>query len=308
SKRQKNQSDETQGSDERFHQNLQLLVRKFTSTEMMWLRELNRTLEMALDEEYEDHDRFDSLETRLQGQIHTLHEFLPEKYLEILNTQVMKDTFRMHMQMQRSNTVTRIRNQCGPAIFDCSIEDLADPAERKLKFRKAIGWNESEKTYKRWNCSILHGNGSSQLNDTVFCSQPMLRCFAAIFFGTSAVAAIRADKLVGRGKETVAGIWSMTHTTPGAIAMCAVMIRWSLSEDVLLQELGKHTKIDWQNDFESYLKFLLNGIKGRKQAVVMLFRKYDKIFFPGTETGYCVRKNEDDQDEEAMDMLNKDQE
>ncbi|THU83646.1 hypothetical protein K435DRAFT_871077 [Dendrothele bispora CBS 962.96] len=310
SKRQKIQS---QKPDEDPHRELGLLARKFASTEMLWLRDLNKTFDTVLDEKYQEHKRFTSNKRRLQGQLRALLSFLPDKYHGILNTQTVKDTFRTHMQVQRSNTVTRVRSQCGQAIFDCSIEDLADANRRKIKFRDAIGWNESEKMYERWNCSILHENGCKEGNsDLVFRSQTMLRCYAAIFFGTNAVAAFRANQFVGRGKETVIGVWGLTHTTPGSIAMCAVITRWAVSEDYYLQEYGKRTMIDWQQDFESYLMYLLNGIRQKKVCVVELFQLYDEIFFPGTSSegghGAVVRKNLDDQDAEMMDMLNQGEE
>ncbi|THU83781.1 hypothetical protein K435DRAFT_688882 [Dendrothele bispora CBS 962.96] len=310
-KRQKTQSESDDETDS-FQHELELLVRKFTSTEMLWLRELNKTFETVLDEKYQEHKRFDSLKWHLQGQIQTLLTFLPEKYHGVIDTQNMRDTFRIQMQMQRRNTVTRIRNQCGPAIFDCSVEDLADSHQRRKKFRKAIGWNEGGKTYERWNCSILHKDESTELNpSTVFLSKPMFRCFAAIFFGANAVTAFRANMHVGRGKDTVAGIWNMTHTTPGAIAMCAVFTRWAVSEDSLLQEYSKHSMIDWQHDFESYLMYLLNGIRSRRETVIKLFQRYDQVFFIGlSEEGHgaVIRKNLDDQDEQAMDILNQDEE
>ncbi|THU75756.1 hypothetical protein K435DRAFT_590977, partial [Dendrothele bispora CBS 962.96] len=262
SKRQKIQG---QKPDEDPHRELELLARKFASTEMLWLRDLNKTFDTVLDERYQEQKRFTSNKRRLQGQLRALLSFLPEKYHGILNTQTVKDTFRTQMQVQRSNTVTRVCTQCGQAIFDCSIEDLADANRRKVKFRDAIGWNESEKTYERWNCSILHENRCKEGNsELVFRSQTMLRT-------------------------------------------C-----WAVSEDNYLQEYGKHTMIDWQQDFESYLMYLLNGIRQKKVCVVELFRLYDEIFFPGTSSegghGAVVRKNMDDQDAEMMDMLNRGEE
>ncbi|THU75713.1 hypothetical protein K435DRAFT_607012, partial [Dendrothele bispora CBS 962.96] len=181
------------------------------------------------------------------------------------------------MQVQRSNTVTRVRSQCGQAIFDCSLEDLADADSCKKKFRNAIGWNESEKVYERWNCSILNENGSEKADKfIVFRSQAMSRCYAAIFFGTNTVKSIRAGQFVGKGKETVAGVWGLTHATPGSIAMCATIICWALSEDLYLQEYGKHSRINWQQHFKSYLMYLLDGIRQKKVWVIKLFQKYDE--------------------------------
>ncbi|KAK7456409.1 hypothetical protein VKT23_010657 [Stygiomarasmius scandens] len=317
-KRQRISTDASESDeDDNISREVQLLARKFTSTAMVWLREHDRTFRTSIEPNYDAVKRFKGKDTasKIQGQIHDILDLLPGEYHDMRKNAFMRKTFSVHMQTQRSNMATRVRHACGTSIFSCSDSVMVDPAQRKVKFQELIGWDNEKSVYHHWNCPVLHKNGQGWFDmSNVFLSEMLFRCFAAIFFGPSAVSALLANKNVGRGKESVAGKWGMTHATPGSIACAAIMTRWAVSADVEFRELGKQTGIDWQADFESYLAFLINGARNNKKSVLNIFQQFNDVFFPGLEDETVgprsrrQRNSREDQDTAVMDALNNDEE
>jgi hypothetical protein len=84
------------------------------------------------------------------------------------------------MSTQRSNTVTRLRKQAGPAIFSCDVLDLHSATSR-AQFREHIGWiNDSQHSqkgyYDTWNVKVLHANYNGRFDiDNIFRSPVLLR-------------------------------------------------------------------------------------------------------------------------------------
>ena len=100
--------------------------------------------------------------------------------------------------------------------------------------------------------------------------------------------------------ETMARIHSICNITPGAIAACSVLVRhhslhnlqaaqqlftkvrWALSSDDTLQELGSSTGIHYFNDFEEYLTILETGLRQKKKSVLNIIKQWDEKIFPDT--------------------------
>jgi len=61
-----------------------------------------------------------------------------------------------------------------------------------------------------------------------------------------------------------------------------VQARFSLSSDVALQRQGKSTKIDYEGDFNIYLKYLITGQSENKPSVQKIFNIWNDHFFPLT--------------------------
>jgi hypothetical protein len=79
-----------------------------------------------------------------------------------------------------------------------------------------------------------------------------------------------------------------------------------------LQERGLNTGIWWQNEFESYLKYLLQGLQKHKASVLNIFRIWDETFFAGTNASLGGRhdqiSNNEQATQDAFDALNADEE
>jgi hypothetical protein len=124
-------------------------------------------------------------------------------------------------------------------------------------------------------------------------------------------------------------LWGLTHITPGAIAASAMLVRrhhrlrydglltnrqsrWAPSQDDFLQDRGLNTGIKWHSEFESYLKYLLQGLQQHKASVLNIFRVWDDMFFPNTDTSlagnHAPGSNNEQSTRDALDALNADKE
>jgi len=103
-----------------------------------------------------------------------------------------------------------------------------------------------------------------------------------------------------KGPLTIGQIWDLMEVTPGAIAasaiyvslflmifgllldLTAVQVCFSLSSDVALQRQGKSTKIDYEGDFNIYLRYLITGQSENKPSIHKIFDIWNDYFFPST--------------------------
>jgi len=61
-----------------------------------------------------------------------------------------------------------------------------------------------------------------------------------------------------------------------------VQAHFALSSDVALQRQGKSTKIDYEGDFNIYLKYLITGQSENKPSIWKIFNIWNDHFFPST--------------------------
>jgi len=61
-----------------------------------------------------------------------------------------------------------------------------------------------------------------------------------------------------------------------------VQVCFALSSNVALQQQGKSTKIDYEGDFNIYLKYLITGQSENKPSVQKIFNIWNDHFFPST--------------------------
>jgi hypothetical protein len=75
---------------------------------------------------------------------------------------------------------------------------------------------------------------------------------------------------------------------------------------------GTETGINWQADLEKSIKYLQNGLDKRKASVLRIFREWDDIFFPDTDSSLAANGNGGDEAEkqlqDALDLLDADEE
>ncbi len=48
--------------------------------------------------------------------------------------------------------------------------------------------------------------------------------------------------------------------------------------------MGTNTGINYRNDFEEYLELLLKGIQRRKRSVLNVFKEWDRVLFPNSDS------------------------
>lgn len=63
-------------------------------------------------------------------------------------------------------------------------------------------------------------------------------------------------------------------------------LRFVLSEDVELKQIGPQTTHNWQDDFNDYLRILQTGLRDRLPATRQLFRDWDRLVFGQTQSQY----------------------
>jgi len=52
----------------------------------------------------------------------------------------------------------------------------------------------------------------------------------------------------------------------------------------LFQSVGNNTGINYARDFDEYLSFLLSSLRRKKKSVLNLFREWDHVVFPNSES------------------------
>ncbi|KAJ7646326.1 hypothetical protein DFH06DRAFT_1424239, partial [Mycena polygramma] len=135
---------------------------KFTIMGMLWLHDLNRTFNTAVDNQYNPLEHFQNRASKVQGELADL-SFCHERL----------DPFQFGdaMQAQRSNTSTRLRGASGTSILSCTDDDMStSESHRDLNFRDIIGYTTPEgSTYETFNAEVLHKNYKGSFDrDTVF--------------------------------------------------------------------------------------------------------------------------------------------
>lgn len=60
------------------------LAKKFAITTLFWLRDDRQTFRTPIDEQYDHLQRFENLESKIQGQIRDLLEVLPAQYADMM--------------------------------------------------------------------------------------------------------------------------------------------------------------------------------------------------------------------------------
>ncbi|KAJ7718511.1 hypothetical protein B0H14DRAFT_634788 [Mycena olivaceomarginata] len=284
---------------------------------MMWISDLAHTVNTDVNDQYNPLERFENRGSKIQGELADLLDILPAKFHgDVMCSDWLIKLFNSEMGTQRSNSACRVRPQCGTEIFDCTAADLATPESRRDKFRTSIGYVEDAdgSHYEVFNVEILHKNYNGSLDvDTVFRGPKLHLVFACV---TRGPAAGKAMKITGTPTQAtgkcVAQLWGLRHSTPGSIAACAILARWAVSADIELTPRGAETGINWQADLEKYIKYLQNGLDKRKASVLRIFREWDDIFFPDTDSSLGANGNgggdAEKQMQDAMDLLNADEE
>ncbi|GJJ06609.1 hypothetical protein Clacol_000802 [Clathrus columnatus] len=74
-------------------------------------------------------------------------------------------------------------------------------------------------------------------------------------------------------------LWKVRRLTPGAIAMTAILARFSASSDLAFRPTGITTEIEYQEDYRIYLEYLSEGLRLKKPSVLAIFQQWNDIFY-----------------------------
>jgi hypothetical protein len=84
--------------------------------------------------------------------------------------------------------------------------------------------------------------------------------------------------------------------------------RWALSSDDFLQSVGNNTGINYAQDFDEYLEILLTGLRKKKKSILNVFREWDRVVFPNSDSSMVGKDQETSRGlKAAMEMLEADE-
>ncbi|TFY59987.1 hypothetical protein EVG20_g7587 [Dentipellis fragilis] len=256
---------------------LELLARKYCVMYSFWLPH-ETVLQVLPDPTYDPAHRFSSPAMRIQGQMADLMKVLPKEYQMRIHLEPWVNTWETAMQQQRSNCVSRVR-ECAMAIFGCTAAEISTSAARLAAFKHDIGYatHHNGRGYYKAMAPILYDGYEGEHDASkVFLNPKLLKVFAVLVLGPSALN--DAGTYYARA-HTVYKLWKLRRTTAGAIATSAILARFILSADANLEANGRETRIHYQDDFNSYVEYLLTGLNQRDPSVLGIFEKWNKAFF-----------------------------
>ncbi|KAA1475266.1 hypothetical protein DENSPDRAFT_825707 [Dentipellis sp. KUC8613] len=252
---------------------LELLARKYCVMYAFWLPHETVLQVPALpDPVYDPAHRFASPEMRVRGQIADLAKW------------------EAAMQQQRSNCVSRVR-ECAMTIFECTAADISTSAARLAAFKHDIGFSthhNGREYYKAMAPILYDGYEGEHDPSKLFLNPKLLKVFAVVVLGPSALNDAGAYHA---RSHTVYKLWKLRRITAGAIATSAILARFILSADSILESKGHETRIHYEDDFNSYVEYLLTGLTQRDPSVLGIFETWNKAFFPGA---HATDRDEDD--------------
>ncbi|KAJ3488400.1 hypothetical protein NLJ89_g11619 [Agrocybe chaxingu] len=264
-----------------------------------WLHHNEDLFQVELNEDYDVDERFENDENMVQGQLRDVLDLLRGKVAgQALKETWVAKTFTRGVNAQCYNSAARVRHGCA-SILGVSDNDLLNAPERLEKFKHLIGWVPNGRgggSYSTVDVAILHKNYSG--------------LFVAIIRGPEAGKQFMGGVVSNPKTETMASIHRLRHTTPGAIATVSIFARWALSGDECLQPVGARTGIKYFSDYEDYLSLLTKGLRKKKMSTVAIFREWDRLVFPDTDSSLvgCSESNRKDGLKRAMDLLDADYE
>ncbi|KAK7458054.1 hypothetical protein VKT23_009960 [Stygiomarasmius scandens] len=243
-------------------------ARKYVIMHRLWLTDNSLLFfQREFDPDFAETNRFESNESKVQGEFHDLRALIPEKLHGEIKKKWFRNKFLEAMKEQRSNTSTRVRNQAPEQIFGSSAaEQMDDSSSRKNMFKDDIGYQEAR-------------DGKGPYYAT-------FHLFSVLIRGKNAPKGLMEGKWSMPRTEIMQHKLNISYMTPGAIANSAVLARWAHSADRNLTAIGEATGINYKAEFEAYLQKILEGLHGKKRWAKDLFQYWDSIMFPDQPSRY----------------------
>ncbi|KAJ7204540.1 hypothetical protein C8J57DRAFT_1619038 [Mycena rebaudengoi] len=253
---------------------------------------IHTLLETEEDPSFEEDSEFDSEASRIQGQLRDVLALLPEDARAI-----RKQEWIDGMDGQRSTINTRLRHEslvhilAGFQFHDgdkIDINNFESSPSRFNAFAKRIGYQEATQDadafYSPLKAEILFDkyDGSMDANK-IFRCPILMKIYVSVIRGPNGAKGLFEGKSRLPAAKVVERIHHIERTTPGAIALCAVLAIWLFSADTQLVSEGDETKIDYKFFFVTFLRQICNGLRDEADWAVELFRLWDAVLFPNTE-------------------------
>ncbi|KAF8581180.1 hypothetical protein K439DRAFT_1619249 [Ramaria rubella] len=242
---------------------------KFTIMYMLWMSHMQESFQTKLNVDYTPMDRFKpSIEWKRQGEQADLREVFPIQFHGDFEDDFLHPThkFNLGMSNEHSNSTSRIRN--------CWCYENC---------RELIGWQAGTNgpVFYLLLAPILYCNYKGRHDvKKVFLNQSLFDIFNVIIRGPGALNWEPGAKSM-KGAVTNDIIWELKEVTPGAIAASTVFACFALSNDLSFQCQGSTSGIDYEADFNTYLKYLISGRTQNQHSIKQIFSIWNNYFFPG---------------------------
>ncbi|KAF8584947.1 hypothetical protein K439DRAFT_1616299 [Ramaria rubella] len=187
------------------------------------------------------------------------------------------------MSNKRSNSASRIRNHIGPRIFNCQPDQFSRPEWRYENCQELIGWQAGVNgpVFYSLLAPILYRNYEGRHDmKKVFLNQSLFNIFNVIIHGPGALNREPGAKST-KGVVMNNIIWELKEVMPGAIAASAVFACFALSNDLSFQRQGSASGINYEADFNTYLKYLISSRTQNWHSIKQIFSIWNNYFFPG---------------------------
>ncbi|EJD36748.1 hypothetical protein AURDEDRAFT_188282 [Auricularia subglabra TFB-10046 SS5] len=240
------------------------------------------------DENFDPKARHDSDRNRVQGQLREIYNMLPTQLKPHFQEYWFAKEFNYGMRTQVSNTATRMRGDGVHILLPGEADHTLASEDRFEHFKERLGYqpaaNGKPANYPPIECPLLHEgpivDGEYELSKRF---KPYYFKLIHILYLRGQMSARQALKHEGRIVKPQGDYMQEKHhitfTTPGAVAFCLILGRWVVSADDKLKSTGAQTTIDWQADFNDYLKILQQGLDSRSPTIRALFRDWDRLVF-----------------------------
>ncbi|KAF8577040.1 hypothetical protein K439DRAFT_1622387 [Ramaria rubella] len=248
---------------------------KFAIMYMLWMTNTQASFQTNLNTNYSPLDHFKpGIKWKQQGEQADLHKVFPDYFHADFIDDYIHPIFNTGMNNEHSNSSSHIRTCIGPRIFGYPPESFVKPNWHYDNCRTLVGWKENADGTAFYTpfAPIFYcdNEGRPDINKA-FLNHPLFDIFNVIIRGPGALDCEPGSKSVGA--VTMDIIWDLKEVTPGAIAASGIFACFALSNDSALQRQGSSSKIDYEADFNIYLK--ITGNWSRKYFTL-------GFFFPST--------------------------
>ncbi|KAF7304486.1 hypothetical protein HMN09_00850900 [Mycena chlorophos] len=208
-----------------------------------------------------------------QGQVNDIVESLPEAAKARWPEDWLAGSFRDGLENQR----TIMRNRTSAPATPASPTSPTSSGT-------ALARRSAAAHYSPFKAEVLYDeyNGSVDL-EHLFKSSTLLKIYAAVLRGPDGPEGLMERKPHKPDARYNQRTYRVTHTTPGAIASCAVLAIFLFSADPQFVEKGHVTSINYRKRFIVYVsKIRLALLRGHSWARNLL-RYWDSYLFPDSD-------------------------
>ncbi|KAJ7051723.1 hypothetical protein C8F01DRAFT_1262517 [Mycena amicta] len=284
--------------------------RRFALVCGIFFVDINKVGTTPLDDSFDPATEYDNKANKVQGQIRDVLDVLPEEAKSKRTEPWIWHAFIDGVEAQRTLMRNRVRKQS--LCYFTDDRSQFETADSRFKaFSELIGYcpatDERDAHYSPFKAEVLYDQFDGTVNlDHLFRGPDLLKVYAACLRGADGPDHLfdgdhDADKERPQAR-TNEKIYRIKHTTPGAIATCAVLTIFLYSADPNLVEEGHVTNIVYRKRYITYVsKIRLALLKNHAWARDLL-RYWDGILFPNSDESFGDRPLVGDQRAEEEEM------